>query len=164
MKDWWNNLSERERWLTGGGGALTLLVLGYALLWQPFRTHMVTLRQTVAAQRQDFAWMRQAAAEVKRLSASPAASMAHQNNPHSLLTLVDQTARTVGLGPVMKRIEPQGDDKLRVQFERVDFNQLIHWLGSLEQEYGVTIASVTLDRQSEAGRVDARLVLQSKTS
>lgn len=164
MKEWWNTLSERERWLTGGGGALALLVLVYALLWQPFRTHLVNLRQAVAAQRQDLAWMQQAAAEVKRLSASPAAAMAQQNNPQSLLTLVDQTARTAGLGTVMKRIEPQGDDKLRVQFEQVSFNQLIHWLGSLEQEYGVTIANVTLDRQSEAGRVDARLVLQSKTS
>ena len=62
----------------------------------------------------------------------------------------------------MKRIEPQGDDKLRVQFEQVDFNQLIRWLGSLEQEYGVIIASVTLDRQSEAGRFDARLACRAK--
>ena len=61
-----------------------------------FVLHLANLRQTVAVQRQDLAWMRQAAAEVKRLSASPAASMAHQNNPQSLLTLVDQTARTAG--------------------------------------------------------------------
>jgi general secretion pathway protein M len=164
MKNWWSNLSERERWITGGGGALTLLFLLYALVWHPFHANLLNLRQTVATQRQDLAWMRQAAAEVKRLSASPAAATARQSNPQSLLTLVDQTARTAGLGTVMKRIEPQGEDKLRVQFEQVDFDQLIRWLGSLEQEHGVTSASVTLDRQAEAGRVDARLVLQGRTS
>ena len=164
MKGWWNNLSERERWIGGGGGALVLLLLVYALLWHPFRTSLLNLRQTVASQRQDFAWMQQAAAEVKRLSASPTAATARQSNPQSLLTLVDQTARTAGLGTVMKRIEPQGEDKLRVQFEQVDFDQLVRWLGSLEQEHGVTSASVTIDRQSEAGRVDARLVLQGRTS
>ncbi len=163
MRNWWNNLSERERWIVGGGGALTLLFLLYALAWRPFQTNLRNLRQTVATQRQDLAWMRQAALEVKRLSTSPASASARQGNPQSLLTLVDQTARAAGLGPVMKRIEPQGEDKLRVQFEQVSFDQLVRWLGSLEQEYGVTSASVTLDRQAEAGRVDARLVLQSKT-
>ena len=162
MKNWWNNLSERERWIVGGGGTLTLLFLLYALVWHPFHTNLLNLRQTVAAQRQDLAWMRQAALEVKRLSASPVTATARQGNPQSLLTLVDQTARAAGLGPVMKRIEPQGEDKLRVQFEQVNFDQLVRWLGSLEQEYGVTSASVSLDRQAEAGRVDARLVLQGK--
>jgi general secretion pathway protein M len=164
MKNWWNNLSERERWITGGGGALVLFFLVYALLWHPFRTSLLNLRQTVASQRQDLAWMQQAAAEVKRLSASPTVVTTRQSNPQSLLTLVDQTARTAGLGTVIKRIEPQGEDKLRVQFEQVDFDQLVRWLGSLEQEHGVTSASVTIDRQSEAGQVDARLVLQGRTS
>ncbi|MFO1432221.1 MAG: type II secretion system protein M [Candidatus Competibacteraceae bacterium] len=163
MKNWWNNLGERERWIVGGGGTVTLLFLLYTLAWHPFQTNLRNLRQTVAAQHQDLAWMQQAAREVKRLSSPSAAGTARQTNPQSLLTLVDQTARAAGLGPLMKRIEPQGEDKLRVQFEQVSFDQLVRWLGSLEQDYGVTSASVTLDRQAEAGRVDARLVLQGKT-
>ncbi len=165
MKTWWNGLSERERWLVGGGSVLAALVLLYALLWQPFHNRLRDLRQTVAVQRRDLAWMQQAAAEIKQLGAgaTPSAPRREAGQP-SLLTLVDQTARTAGLGSAMKRIEPQGEDKLRVQFEQVGFDPLLRWLGSLEQDYGVIMVNATIDRQTESGRVDARLILQGGAS
>jgi general secretion pathway protein M len=164
MKPWWNSLNRRERWLVAGGAGLVPLFLVYTLIWHPFHTRLQTLRQTVAAQRQELAWMRQAAVEIKSLEATTSSSRPRREGQQSLLTLVDQSARTAGLGTALKRIEPQGEDKLRVQFEQVGFDQLIHWLGSLEQAYGVTLVNATVDRQTESGRVDARLVLQGSAS
>ena len=164
MKNWWNSVSEREHWLVGGGTVLAAMLLIYALLWQPFHKQLQGLRQAVAAQRQELAWMRQAAVEVKRLSAAESSPMPRRGEQQSLLTLVDQTARTAGLGAAIKRIEPQGNDKLRVQFEQVSFDQLIRWLGSMEQEYRVTLVNATVDRQLETGRIDVRLVLQGSAS
>ncbi len=164
MKNWWNSLGERKRWLVGSGAVLTAVFLIYALLWQPFHNQRQHLRQAVAAQRQELAWMRQAAVEVKRLGNAESSSTPRRGEQQSLLTLVDQTARTAGLGTAMKRIEPQGNDKLRVQFEQVNFDQLIRWLGSMEQEYRVTLVNATVDRQPETGRVDVHLVLQGSAS
>lgn len=42
----------------------------------------------------------------------------------SLLTLVDQTARAAGLGAALKRVTPQGENRLGVQFDAVEFDQL----------------------------------------
>ena len=164
MKSWWNSLNERERWLVAGSAVLVPLFLSYTLIWQPFHNRLQNLRQTVALQRQELAWMRQAAVEIKQLGGTTSSSRPRRQGQQSLLTLVDQSARTAGLGTALKRIEPQGEDKLRVQFEQVGFDQLIHWLGSLEQDYGVTLVNATVDRQTESGRVDARLILQGSAS
>lgn len=163
MNPWWYSLQPRERWLVGGGGLLAVLVLGYALLWQPFQRDLRQLRQSVAAQRQDLAWMQQAATLVKQLGSSAASPAAATRGGQSLLTLVDQTAKTAGLANAVKRVEPQGNDKLRVQLDSVSFELLVRWLIVLEQQYRIQIANVTVDRQGN-GLVNVRLVLQGNTA
>lgn len=161
MKHWWQGLAERERRLAGGGAVLALVLLCYALVWQPFQERLKKLRQAVAEGRAELAWMRQAAPEVKRLSGlASAASAESRSGGQSLLTLVDQTARTAGLGSALTRVEPQGNEQLKVSLEKASFDTLVRWLGALEQEYGVTVVNGTVDRRSENGQVDARLTLQ----
>jgi general secretion pathway protein M len=157
MKAWWETLSTRERGLVLGGTALTLVLLLYLLVWEPFRTSGRRLRQSVAEQRADLAWMRQAAQEIKRLNGVGAAQPT--GDDRSLLTLVDQTARAAGLGGAMKRIAPQGDDKLSVQLDAVEFDQLVPWLGALEHDHRLTIVSLSVDRTDTPGLVNTRVVL-----
>lgn len=161
MKAWWNQLSNRERWLVGGGSVLTLTLILYALVWQPFQKELGRLRQTVTAQRADLAWMRQAAIEAQRLEnvqTSPKSQLP-AGSRRSLLIVVDQTARAAGLGSAIKRVEPQGDDKVRVWLEQVSFDKLIGWLEALRRDQGIQTANAVMDRQA-SGRVDARLILQ----
>jgi general secretion pathway protein M len=163
MKNWWNGLTARERWIVGSGVLLSLILVGYGLIWQPWQRALGDLRQAVANQRRDLAWMQQAVMEVKQLgtAATGAATKPTGAPGQSLLTLVDQSAKKAGLGTVLKRVEPQGSEQLRVQLEGVGFDELIRWLGTLEREYAVRIDTATVDRRSESGRVDARIVLQA---
>lgn len=165
MRSWWNQLANRERWLVGGGSGLALVLLLYTLIWQPFQGRLERLRQTVAEQRADLAWMHRAAAEVKRLGNVPADPRPgrSQDAGRSLLIVVDQTARKAGLGTAVKRVEPQSDNKIRVWLEQVDFDQLVRWLEELRQEQGIQIANAIMDRQT-SGKVDARLILQEAGS
>lgn len=158
MKTWWDSLSVRERLLVAGGAVLTLTLLFYALAWQPFQASSRRLRHSVAEQRADLAWMRQAAAEIKRLEGVSGARPA--SDGRSLLTLVDQTARAAGLGNALKRVAPQGDDKLSAQLDLVEFDPFIAWLGALERNHRLTIVNLSVDRTAAAGRVNARVILQ----
>ena len=160
MKAWWESLSAREHALVVGGAAITLALLLYALVWAPFQANGRRLRQSVAEQRADLAWMRQAAQEVKRLSAAGAGPAA--GDDRSLLTLVDQTARAAGLGPALKRVAPQGDDKLSAQLEGVEFDKLVPWLGALEHDHRALIVSLSVDRTETSGLVNARLVMSRR--
>lgn len=161
MKAWWEGLGQRERWLLLGGVAGTLLLLVYALVWEPFHSRLQALRHTVAEQRAEIAWMRQAASEVKRLTETVSTPQAPRRlDGRSLLTLVDQTARAAGLGSAVKRVEPQGEEMIRIRLEQVEFDEMVRWLGGLRTEYGVQIVNAIIDRQPVDGRVDARLILQ----
>lgn len=158
MKAWWDSLSIRERALVGGGVAVTVTLLLYILAWEPLRASRHQLQQTVATQRADVAWMRQATQEVKRLG--PSATMGQTaSDERSLLTLVDQTAKASALGAAMKRVAPQGDDKLSAQLDGAEFEKLIPWLVSLEQQHHLVIVSLSVDRTDTPGLVNARVVL-----
>ncbi len=158
MKAWWETLSARERLLVIGGLGLTLALLGYALVWEPFRTSHRQLQQRVAEQRADLIWMRQAAREVKRLSGNAGTSPTRDGR--SLLTLVDQTARAAGLASAMKRVAPQGEDKLSAQLDGVEFDKLIPWLGTLEHDHRIAIVNLSIDRANATGLVNARVILR----
>lgn len=158
MKAWWETLSARERLLVIGGLGLTLALLGYALVWEPFRTSHRQLQQRVAEQRADLIWMRQAAREVKRLSGNAGTSLTRDGR--SLLTLVDQTARAAGLASALKRVAPQGEDKLSAQLDGVEFDKLIPWLGMLEHDHRIAIINLSIDRANATGLVNARVILR----
>lgn len=157
MKAWWETLSGRERWLLVGGAGLSLALLLYALVWLPFQASHRRLRQSVVEQRADLAAMRQMAEEVRRLAGS---SGQPPPDGRSLLTLVDQTARAAGLGAALKRVTPQGEDRLGVQFDAVAFDQLLPWLGALEREHRLVLVNLSVDRTPITGLVNARLVVQ----
>ena len=158
MKAWWETLSARERLLVIGGLGLTLALLGYALVWEPFRTSHRQLQQRVAEQRADLIWMRQAAREGKRLSGNAGTSPTRDGR--SLLTLVDQTARAAGLASALKRVAPQGEDKLSAQLDGVEFDKLIPWLGMLEHDHRIAIVNLSIDRANATGLVNARVILR----
>ena len=164
MRDWWNRLNVRERWVLSGGGLALAVLLVYALAWRPWRVDVERLQQQIAAQRTDLAWMRAAAQEVKRLDAAAVTQAPNRNRERSLSTLIDQTAKAAGLGAALKRVEPQGDAGLRVRLEQVSFDKMLLWLGELEREYGIEIDNAVIDRQADDGLVNARLVLQEIAS
>ena len=57
----------------------------------------------------------------------------------------------------MKRVQPDGTNKARVWLENANFDVVIGWLEELERRYGVTVETVTFEKQQEAGLVDARI-------
>ena len=76
--------------------------------------------------------------------------------------MTDSTARAGGLGPALKRIEPEGGDGVRVWLDGVAFDDLVKWLGTLSTSHGVDVVSASLERDEAAGRVNARLTLQAQ--
>lgn len=160
MSAWWQRLAPRERWILGGAAGLLLALGLYLLVWEPWQDSLERLRGTVAARRADVAWMRQAAADLQRLQSAGEAPQATARGGRSLLTVVDQSARSAGLSQAVKRVEPQGGDKVRVWLEQAGFDEMIRWVNVLEREQGVRVDSAVVERHADAGRVDARLVLR----
>ncbi len=158
MKVWFMNLEARERMFLVTGAVALLAFLLYLGMWRPLATSVVELKTSVGVQRATVQWMLRSAGEVRARQAG-----GNSTRPglagRSLLAVVDQSARGVGLGSVLKRVEPEGSDAVRVWLEKAPFDKLITWIAGLSEKRGVAVRAITVERQNENGWVNSRVTL-----
>ncbi len=156
VRDWFDNLSERERNLVYAAGALVAVALVYLVLVLPFPTSGKRMAARVAQKTADLAWMQASAPQA--MAAAGAAQAGGGGD--SLVVLVDRTAREAGLGNSLRDQSPDGNNGLRLRIEAASFDALITWLASLQQQYGVSIESATVGASTAPGFVNATLSLK----
>ena len=156
VRDWFDNLSERERNLVYAAGALVAVALVYLVLVLPFQTSGKRMAARVAQKTADLAWMQASAPQA--MAAAGAAQAGGGGD--SLVVLVDRTAREAGLGSSLRDQSPDGNNGLRLRIEGAPFDTLVTWLASLQQQYGVSIESATVGAAAADGFVNATLTLQ----
>jgi type II secretory pathway component PulM len=153
-REWVDNLSARERNLVYAAGALVAIAFVYLALVMPFQVSGKKMAARVQQKAADLAWMQASAPQVMT-----AAGMKQGAGGESLVVLVDRTAREAGLGASLRDQSPDGNAGLRLRIEAASFDMLVTWLGSLQQQYGVTIEAATIDA-AEPGLVNATLSLK----
>jgi general secretion pathway protein M len=162
MKEWFESLEQRERRLILSGG-ITLLVLGiYFLGWEPFINGLHDLRESTQRKQLELAWMQNAVQEVKQLQATQSTPVRFSSG-QSLLGVIDRSAKTKQLGDSVKRVQPDGTSKARVWLENAKFDTVVGWLEELEIRYGVSVDTITFEKQEEEGLVDARISFFAKS-
>lgn len=154
MKTWWAGLGARDRRILQIGAVLALLMLLWALAWQPLSRARDRLRAQAIAQAEALAWMRPAA---QQLVAAGGLTGAPSADARSLLARIDAGAREAGLGGTLVSVEPQGANRVRATLSATDFDVLARWLQQVSGQ-GVALEQLSVQR-ANAGRVDARVLL-----
>ena len=157
MKDWFKELEQRERLMVIIAAVLVALFLLYSLFLSPMLSKYQALRENVVSQEEDLQWMRTAVAEVRALRGATVRG-GQSLGGRSLLSIVDESARSSGLGQQIKRIEPDGNKGVKIWFEQADFDKMIVWLGNLTRSYMIETSNVTIEPQAP-GSVNARIIL-----
>lgn len=160
MKDWFNNLDEREKVFVIAGTVLVFVAVIYAFVWTPIDKGHKALVTSVAT------WER-SLAELRPLQGAQPAAGATTNNQQintqqTPVVIVDQTLRARGLDRSLKRSQPTTSNGIRVEFENVAFDDLVLWLGDLSRQYAMDVSSGSFSAtsQSEIGRINATLTLE----
>lgn len=148
-------LNERERRFLAGAGLLAVLVLLYGLV--ALDRGVARAHTRLAQKQQDLAWMQ--SVEPQLAAAGPAA--AAPASPRSLIVVVDQSAREVGLGTALTNSEPSPQGGLRVRLDKAPFDTLVGWLARLAQQNRVRVESATIDGAGAPGLVNAAIVLRA---
>ncbi|MDH4106660.1 MAG: type II secretion system protein M [Gammaproteobacteria bacterium] len=154
VRDWLDSLSARERNLVYVAGGLLAIAAAYLVLVMPFQVSGKKMAARVEQKSADLAWMQASAPQ-----AMAAAGIAQSAGGESLVVLVARTAREAGLGDALRDQSPDGNAGLRLRIEAASFDLLMTWLASLQQRYGVTIDSATIDAAAP-GLVNATLSLK----
>ncbi len=158
MREWFDNLEQREQLIVGAGAVLAALLFYWLLIWEPMARHAAELRAGMAESRELIAYLQEAEVEARRLGRNrPAAA---SGSGRSLLSTVDSSSKKAGLSEYIKRIQPEGQDSVRLWIENAPFEPLANWLLQLQSQHGVILDNGSLDRADRAGAVKARLTLK----
>ena len=151
LKQWYEGLQERERRMVSIGGGLLVLIVLIGGILMPLQSAVSGAAQRNQAKRDDLAWMQSNAPEIR---AAGAQMVLDSGEPP--VVLVDRTARAAGLTDALRGTQPSGSG-VRVQLEGAAFDTLVTWLASLDENYGLAIESITVDRAPKLGLVNASI-------
>jgi len=160
MKAWWNGLQSRERQLILVASVIVLVFAVYTFAWAPLQKQTKRLTRQVETQQQQLAAMQQMAAKIKLLGKFGKGT-SRKTTTSSLTALVYQTGQKTLRGAQLKRVEEGQKRSVRVWVEKVAFDDMLIWLEKLQKTHGVSVDSFVAERQSEPGRVNARLTLKA---
>lgn len=156
MNAWWNGLQERERRLLLTLGVLAAALLWWLLLLRPLAAERSRAELAIATLQGSVA---QARAQADAILL--ARNLATPRPVRSLFALIDSSARSAGLMNAQTRVEPLGEDRVRVTLDGVEFDRLAQWLETLDREEGVDIHEWSVDRALVPGLVDSGLTLKA---
>jgi general secretion pathway protein M len=147
----YESLQERERRvvLLGSVALAVLILVGGILL--PLESAVSSAERRAAIRREDLAWMHVNAPEL----ASAGATLVNDTG-EAPVVVVDRVGREAGLGTALRGTQPSGTG-VRVQLEAAPFDTLVSWIATLEQRYGLSIDSITVDRAARPGVVNANI-------
>lgn len=156
MRAWWTGLEPRERRVVMAGVLVVLVALVYAGVWLPLADAQAREASRRAARVETLAWIRQAGAEVEALRRGGARGVS--SGGRSLLAEVDISTQGAGIGDAVDNIQPEERGRVGVTVTAVGFDALVRWLEWLRGR-GVTVVSLSLQRETRTPRVSGRVVL-----
>lgn len=101
----------------------------------------------------DFEWMQANAAAARQAGAMQGQLAAGQ----TLLSAVNASARESGLN--LQRFEPDGEQRVRVTLEGAVFVDVMRWIVTLQNRYGLHVESFNADQQAQPGIVNIRMTI-----
>ena len=156
-----SRLNDREQFSVILSLVFVLVVVVYLLFWKPIFQELDDYRYKVDSSYDEFIWMSGAASVWEQYKKKQqTVRKAGLPKGKSLLGVVDSSAKRYKLKNTLRRIEPDGNDGVKLTFEEGSFDVLIKWLGMMEKKYGVVIARINVSRQEKPGVVNARVFLQ----
>jgi len=151
LQAWYDGLQQREQRMVSIGGvvvAVMILLFGILLPLQSAVSNAVARNDT---KREDLAWMRVNAPEIRAAGGQVAA-----DTGEAPVVLVDRVGREAGLANALRGTQPNGAG-VRVQLEAAPFDTLITWLSTLDEQHGLAVESITVDRAARPGIVNASI-------
>jgi general secretion pathway protein M len=156
LRAWYAGLSQREQRVVAAGGILLALIVLIAGILMPLQTAVSSAAKGIETRREDLAWMRVNAPEVRALGGQLPA-----DTGEAPVVLVDRVGREAGLASALRGTQPNASGGVRVQLESAPFDTLVTWLDTLDRRYGLAIESITVDRTPAPGMVNASISFSS---
>lgn len=158
MNAWFDDRSPREQLIIGIAGVALILVVLWLLVWEPISQKRVEYQARVEQEQQILMELQQLTAEAGTLGSGTGIVVDRENQ--SLLSLADSTVRAAGLAGALRRIEPDGQERVRLWLQQAQFDPMMAWLQSLARDHGIHVYTANIEAGDRAGLVVADITLQ----
>ena len=152
LRTWYAGLQPREQRVVAMGAVVLGLMILIGGILMPLQSVLSSAVKGIEARREDLAWMRVNAPEVRALG-----SQLPADTGEAPVVLVDRVGREAGLASALRGTQPSATGGVRVQLEAAPFDTMIAWLDTLDRRYGLAIESITVDRTPAPGMVNASI-------
>jgi general secretion pathway protein M len=156
LRTWYAGLQQREQRVVAIGAIALGLIIVIGGILMPLQSAVSSAVKGTDTRREDLAWMRVNAPEVRTLGGDLPA-----DTGEAPVVLVDRVGREAGLASALRGTQPNTTGGVRVQLEAAPFDTVITWLDTLDRRYGLAIESITVDRTPTPGMVNASISFTS---
>ena len=160
MKEWWHNLSLREKQTLTLGILAVIIFLIYALIFAPLDNKATSLRNKIKHNQELLSWMQKTDQQIKSAEKT-LQKKSTDINTGSLLTIVQQQINKTPLVSNLAQLRQADNDSVQLSFTNVDFDKLVVWLTALWQEHGLMVSQMTTTAGTPPGIVTADLILKN---
>ena len=153
----WNDLSDRERWVVVAGASVLVLGTMFLLLWTPISTWKENAAISARTAERDYELVKEAA---MRRPASSASDEFDATTPTRNAIL--QSSEQAGVS--LQFVNTLDDGSVTANASGVAPEQLYRWISVLEQSFGIAVSRADVAREAdnpEALRVQLTLTRTS---
>jgi general secretion pathway protein M len=153
-------LEPRERWMVVICTVFVVITVLWLYVWQPVQEQRAGSASRAQAELATLAAVRSGANTLNALqrNSGPKPNSAARNT--SLGALVDNSIRRSTLVSGLDKVQPDGENVVKIWLKDVDFNALTIWLDLMKTRYQATAVNVGIERSDESSKVSARLTLE----
>ncbi|PXF64028.1 type II secretion system protein GspM [Kangiella spongicola] len=150
IKQWYTGLNVRERNMVLILGVMMVLLIVFIAVVMPVKKHIHQLNENVTLAKRDLPEI------TSKVRALQSRSGGQQVSRQSLNQLITTSSKRYGLR--FSRIEERKrDEEIQVRLDDVEFDQVLRWVGSLEQDQGLVVDTLRVSDTDTIGMVDASI-------
>lgn len=153
MKEWFDGLETRERWVLLIGSLIAVVSILYGGIISPLYGAVDKHQASVREQAQLLQWIQ---ANQGRAAAGPDRGAAGGG---SAVTELSRQVRSAGLQAYLEQSRPNGNNGVRAEFRNAPFDELMKLLGNLESTASLRVVDAAVQPGDVAGTGNFRVTL-----
>ena len=157
IKDYFNQLSPRERIIIIIGGLFLSLFFFITLIISPTLTEINKLQSEVPKLRLQKEWMAEAALTITTNRGTIYTNTG--SNGKATISTISQSIQRANLSPKPKKISPGNNNEVNIWFDDINFKNLLSWLTTISQDQGLNISKISISKGDEPGLVKANMAI-----
>lgn len=156
MKNFWQQLNDRERYLVGIAGVCCFCYLFYIALYSPLIHTVESKQQELLEKKATLLWMRDIQQQQKKQP-----TLQHVSNAKLLAIISNQLNKTT-LHYAAYQLQQTASGDIQLSFEKVPYNDFMQWLWSIDNHYIFSIHQLNIETTDTSGVVKLLLVMSAE--